>query len=767
MSNEPGMTDRDQAPGAPGIKPTWTSSAKDIVSTTIGPSRVWITTGHGILNEVYWPSTGVPQIRDLGFIVATPFSWHEIKRINRYRVELPQPYIFSPTITHEGPGYTLVLQITLDPVRDVVLIRYKLTGKSARLYALLAPHLGNSGYHNNIEVKEELFAWREGEALCLACDPGFSRASAGFVGASDGWRDFTSNGRLTWSYPLAKDGNVALTAELARNEGVMALGFANTRQGARTLALSSLNEGFDKINQDFAAEWEGWKRGLKLPQMPEDLEYEALLSAAVLRVHEDTTFPGATVASLSIPWGNATDSSGGYHLVWPRDAVEVGLAQIAIGQIESAHRLLSYLIAIQREDGSWYQNYFPDGQAYWVGRQIDEVSFPIILAAKLAEEHSEPGPESARMIQRAVGYLVQHGPGSEQDRWEENDGVSPFSLGVQIVALIGGAQFLRQPESAYALSLADYWNERIEDWTYVERGPHSEQGYYVRIGPSFEPEGLKGRVPVKNREVEPIPAVEMIGMDYLYLVRLGLRRPSDPRIRNTLQITDRVLKADMPNGLVAFWRYNVDGYGEQADGRPFDVTGIGRPWPLLAGERGHYDVLAGIDPILYLRSMAELTGPGKLMPEQVWDAEPIPELGLFPGKPTGSAMPLVWAHSEFLKLLVAREQGRPVELLDCVQRHLKERPSAKTWHWRPGVPFAALPSNRDLLIEMPRPFTLRMGFDGWRDTQDQEAQPLPFGFYGVRLPSASLIGRQAMEFTFVFKDDGKWQGTDYRIAIRH
>src|SRR5215204_6209051 len=117
MSGEPGAGNMDgQAPGAPGIEPTWTSSAKDIVSTTIGPSRVWITTGHGILNEVYWPSTGVPQIRDLGFIVATPFSWHEIKRINRYRVDLPQPYIFSPTITHEGPGYGLVLQITLDPV---------------------------------------------------------------------------------------------------------------------------------------------------------------------------------------------------------------------------------------------------------------------------------------------------------------------------------------------------------------------------------------------------------------------------------------------------------------------------------------------------------------------------------------------------------------------------------------------------------------------------------------------------------------------------
>src|ERR687897_1370532 len=212
MSSEPGMIrEPHPAPGSPGIDPTWTSSAKDIVSTTIGPSRVWITTGHGILNEVYWPSTGVPQIRDLGFIVDTPSGWHEIKRVNRYRVELPEPYIFSPTITHEGPGYTLVLQITPDPVRDVVLIRYRLSGAGARLYVLLAPHLGNSGYRNSAKVNEDLFAWRgsENEALCLACDPAFSRTSAGFVGVSDGWRDFASNGRMSWSYTHAEDGNVA------------------------------------------------------------------------------------------------------------------------------------------------------------------------------------------------------------------------------------------------------------------------------------------------------------------------------------------------------------------------------------------------------------------------------------------------------------------------------------------------------------------------------------------------------------------------------
>ena len=56
-----------EAFGAPGIAPTWCSSDKDFVTTALGTSRLWATVGHGIINEVYWPSTGQPQIRDFGF----------------------------------------------------------------------------------------------------------------------------------------------------------------------------------------------------------------------------------------------------------------------------------------------------------------------------------------------------------------------------------------------------------------------------------------------------------------------------------------------------------------------------------------------------------------------------------------------------------------------------------------------------------------------------------------------------------------------------
>src|SRR5262249_43802353 len=215
-------------------------------------------------------------------------------------------------------------------------------------------------------------------------------------------------------------------------------------------------------------------------------------------------------------------------------------------------------------------------------------------AAKLAEENQLRGLGGVRaMIGRADRYLVHNGPISPQDRWEENAGISPFTLGVQIVALIAAAECLEGEERAYVLSLADYWNERIEDWTYVEGGPLAAEfgvdGYYVRIGPPGAEGGVRGRVNVANRVGESLPAVAMVGMEYLHLVRLGLRAADDQRIDNTLKISEAVLRVITPSG-IAYHRYNHDGYGEHADGSPYDGTGIGRAWPLLTGGPGHFEL---------------------------------------------------------------------------------------------------------------------------------------------------------------------------------
>jgi glucoamylase len=246
---------------------------------------------------------------------------------------------------------------------------------------------------------------------------------------------------------------------------------------------------------------------------------------------------------------------------------------------------------------------------------------------------------------------------------------------------------------------------------------------------------------------------------------MGLRRPDDPRILNTLKITDDLLRAETPSG-IAFYRYNTDGYGEHADGSPFNGTGIGRAWPLLAGERGHYAVLAGQDAKPWLEAMMRMTGPGGLIPEQVWDTDDIPERGLFKGKPTGSAMPLVWAHAEFLKLLATQATGRPTELLEAVHaRYQQQRPDAPLWHWRANSPFALLPAGKSLIIEADEAFVLHWSLDGWTHTEDTPSKPTAFGLNGVRLAAEHLPGEGELKFTLYYPGRKEWSHVDESIHI--
>ena len=765
------MTDASDPPGKPGIDPTWSSSAKDMVSTALGASRLWATFGYGIVNEVYWPSTGQPQIRDLGFIVAGPKGWTEVKRADHYMITTPRAYVPLAKVVHEGEGYRLELEYLPHPLRDALLIRYRLEGQDLKLYALLAPHLNGDRKDNTAWAGIDLAARLGGVALSLRNDCGFEKVSAGYTGFSDGWQDFSKNGAMTWSYPEASEGNVALMGELPSDNGVLSLAFAETLEGARTLSRSSLADDYDETRDLFVDQWEAWGKTLVIPYTSPELQREAELSAAVIKIHEDRTYGGALVASLSVPWGSSHDDLGGYHLVWTRDAVEAAFAMIAVGQTGDAARTLAYLIGTQAENGSWAQNYFPDGRGYWSGNQLDEVALPVLLACKLKSVGVlNIAMAVENMIHKAVRYIVQNGPMSDQDRWEENAGVSPFTLTVTICALVAAAEFFAPHDRDYLLSLADSWNERIESWTYTEGGPFCEttgvSGYYIRLAPRETDGGLRGHVMVRNRDDDgSIAAGDLVGMEFLYYVRAGLRAAKDPRIVNSVKVVDTFLKVDTPTG-PSYHRYNGDGYGEHADGKAFDGSGIGRLWPLLTGERGHYAVCAGEDARPYLEAMVRMTGPGGLIPEQIWDTDPIPRLGLYPGKPSGSAMPLVWAHGEFLKLLAAQTNGRPAELLEVIEtRYNGKAPNAKCWHWRQMSPIDVLPAGKAILIECAEPFLLHFGFNGWHRAEDQKSSPTAFGMHGVEIAADELDGARKLDFTFYFPDRDHWIGKDFAVTL--
>ncbi len=457
--------------GAPGIAPAWAAGDKDTVGTALGTSRVWFTIGGGVLNEVFWPNTGRPQIRDLGFLVTGDDFWVEVKRNADYAITMPSPTVPLPTIVHRHERFTLTLMVVADPRRDVVLVRYELdevigpdgSPGSLRLHVLASPHLGGTGHDNTAWTdRAELFARNGDEVLAVVDRAGFVWTSVGFVGASDAWQDLHRNGELTWTFDRAEQGNVALAATPRDLCGTLALAFAGTATGARSLARGSLTEGFDAAASTFETGWTQWAAPLRLGKVSPELDELAHLSAMVLRVHEDLAFPGAIVASLSTPWGFSHDDPGGYHLVWPRDCAETGLALSAIGLTDDARRVLHHLAATQSHDGDWPQNFTPDGVPFWKGRQLDETALPVLLAMKLHELdalHESDRAPMVRMIRRAVGHLVRNGPLSDQDRWEETAGANPFTLAVAIAALAAAALsgWLPDDEAAYALEVADWW----------------------------------------------------------------------------------------------------------------------------------------------------------------------------------------------------------------------------------------------------------------------------------------------------------------------
>jgi len=748
-----------EAHGSPGSPPNWCNGAKQMVGTSLGTSRVWFTIGNGILNEIYYPRVDIAQVRDLGIIVADDKDfWVEVKTIRECIVECVEAGIPAIKITHSHPRFKLTQRIIPEPNRDVILIEITLEGDTdLKPYVLLAPHLGGTGHNNMAKIDRhhhrQVLSARQGPfGLALAAadvkqQDAFGACSAGYSGTSDGWQDFSHHQRMQWNYSQAGPGNVALTGAMQCHT-VLALGFGSSPGAAATLAISALYQPFELIWQQHIRHWRDWHKHCHLPaptQAGKTLEASLMeqvkISAMVLRTHHDQNFRGALVASLSIPWGETSEERPGYHLVWPRDLVECAGALLALGSDIEAREILRYLMATQREDGSWHQNQWLGGTPYWNGIQLDQVAFPVLLAGTLADKNALDGIEVGDMVQRALKFLACNGPVSPQDRWEENSGVNTFTMAVCIAALVSGSRFLDVTSEAFTLELADYWNIRLEDWTAVTgtelAAQYNISGYYLRIMPAsalMDDTALMRIMPVKNRRIDPgLSANEQIGVDFLQLVRYGLRDPHDPLIRDTLELVDKLLRVDLPQGS-CWYRYSGDGYGEHDDGQAYDGTGRGRLWPLFCGERGHYELIAGGDAYSLLKTMSSLSGIAGMLPEQVWDTTAIPEQTLYPGKPTGSAMPLAWAHAEFIKLACSILEGRPVDRPEPLwARYHGHRPQVHAWVWTPQAPLHKIPAGKQAYICLDEPATAHWHYDH-ESPQTLQTEALPLGIHLMRLP---------------------------------
>ncbi|MHB8482618.1 MAG: glucan 1,4-alpha-glucosidase [Nitrospiria bacterium] len=792
------------APGWPGQSPRWTSSAKSGVGASLNlHSRIRFTVSHGIINEIYHPRIDTACTRDMGLIVTdgTKF-FSEEKRHTRCHFACPDKGVPAFRLVNQclQERFQIEKEIITDPNRDVVLqqIRFvPLTGTLAdyRLYVLLAPHLGNHGNGNTAWIGpykgvRMLLAEGHGHALALGCSAPWLKASAGFVGISDGWQDLVNHYRMTWLYDRAENGNVALTAEIdllsCKGSFLLALGFGNHTPEAGHLALASLVDGFEKSKREYIRIWKIKQKSL-LP-LGKDKKYDFQLypiSIAVLLTHQAKHFRGGIIASLSIPWGfsKSDNDLGGYHLIWPRDMVESAGGLLAVGAKKDARETLDYLRVTQEMDGHWPQNMWMDGTPYWDGLQMDETALPILLLDLVRREEALTSEELLQfwpMVRKAAGFIVQNGPMTQQDRWEEEPGFSPFTLAAEIAALLVAAELAdlnKEPDvGAYLRETADLWNDCIERCVYVKDTDLSRQlgvqGYYVRIAPPDTPEApalAKKFIKIKNNPPgqSAIPANHLISPDALALVRFGLRSPDDPRILDTVKVIDALVKFETPGG-PSWYRYNGDGYGEHEDGSPFDGSGIGRPWPLLTGERAHYEIAAGNQERAesLLATLESFANEGGLIPEQIWDSQNIPERELFLGKPTGAAMPLVWAHSEYLKLCRSLKEGFVFDMpAQTVQRYIVEKHVSPYYFWRFNYRTEKIPPGKMLRVELLEPAVISWSKDDWKSMTDTKTEDKGLGVHVAAIPTRDLIEGTVLRFTFFWTGENRREEKHFSIQI--
>ena len=813
-----------EAFGSPGMKPRWTSSVKDAIGTAYAASsRIWFTCSHGILNEIYHPTIDRPQVRDMEFLVTDGETFaHEEKRDLHTTFEYIHPEALGIRYYNRDPEgrYCLTKEIICDPHHSVVLTRVRLEGHEdllprLKVYALLAPHLdgggsGNSARALDLAGRKVLLAWKHEWSLAMAASCGFSRVSCGFVGESDGWRDLMENFKMDWEFGSATEGNVAVIGEMdlpcvyeraessggkaalitngaggvAALEFTLAIGIGEGHHTAAQKTISSLTAPYSELRQRFIDQWRRAANPEWLAAKAQDGGKLMRASHNVVLAHEDKIYSGAFVASASIPWGQikSDDDLGGYHLVWTRDMVQTASALLACGRAETARRALVYLACTQQPDGGFAQNFWINGTPYWSGKQLDEIAFPLILAWRLWKANSLGELNIFPFVERAAGCLVRQAPITHQERWEENAGYSPSTLAAVISSLICAAEMARAHDSSelavFLEEFADWIEGHLELWTVTNNGVlHPDvKRHYMRIRPpecgeAYAHEGcgtetihINNRPPDSGAEFE---AREIIDAGFLELVRYGVRRADDPLIVDSLKVVDAVLKRNLPQG-PGWLRYNKDGYGQRPDGGPYAGWGQGRVWPLLTGERAHYELAAGHDIDQLIRTYERFATCGQMLPEQVWDEANRPERHLRLGQPAGSAVPLVWAHAEYLKLLRSAVDGKVFDRVDPVYERYST-PEGRTRIGR-GMeiysrqrPIQSMDAGCSLRILDGDYFEVAWSSDNWGTRNSLHSRGV--GTAGFSADIVPPQGAAELQWTLHWPKEDRWLGYNVKVKI--
>ena len=593
----------------------WMTAAKNGFGTsTTLDSKVWFTLTNGVMSEVFYPTVDTPNVQLLQLVIQTNTDVETELSDTSHRIELPDPrsLTFQQINTAKHRLYKITKTYVTDPQRNTVLIDVQFTSSiPAGVGVQYDPSLNNSGKYDVGRAEGETLVAEEG-----------NKASALMTNCGSGTNSAVNKGNLVQH---------ALLRSLDQNRTVnfnctVALGFGENVASATSAARESLAKGFAAVRSEYEAGWRQYVSGL--PRIEDQYLAQFYMAAMVLRGLEDKTYRGAVIASPSSPWGggpNANEANtSGYHAVWSRDLYHVATAFIALGDLVTANRLFDYLFRVQQKpDGSFPRNTWVDGRAIsgggdGGGLQMDQVALPLVLAYQLKRTDRETW---RKHLKPAADLIVQRGPKTDQDRWEEKSGYFHATVAAQIAGLVCAAE------------IADL------------NGDTKSADKYRRVADGWA------------QNIEPIDK-SRLDAGFLELVRLGVKPASDQTIVEWLKLVDQTIKVNTPVG-DAWYRYNGDTYGETSTGGKFEGRdGVGRLWTLLTGERGEYEIAAGNFEAARTRldTMARFANDGLMIPEQVWDRKDAPR-GFKFGAGTGSATPLAWSMAQFIRLAINLSRG--------------------------------------------------------------------------------------------------------------
>jgi len=511
----------------------------------------------------------------------------------------------------------------------------------------------------------------------------------------------------------AANGNLVQTArlDLARgSEVTLALGFGGTQADAVKTAGASLGNRLDAVLARYVAGWVAYDRGLRSPGgafrgLPVSrqlaLARSYYLSANVLKASEDKTFPGAVVASLASPWGQAVAAGsstltyfGSYREVFARDLYETFTGLLLDGNVATARDTVRFLFERQQlSDGSMPRNSLVNGKPApdTFGTQLDEVTYPILMALQVGITDKA---FYLAHVKPAADFAISHGPSFGAERWEEQSGFSPSTIAAEVAGLIAAARIadLNGDDASARVyrGVADDFQRSVKGWTVTTNGPKSSQPYFIRLSKTGDPNAAitynvgNGGPTLDQREV--------IDAGFLELTRLGLFRADDPDVARSLPIVDATIRSQTASG-PGWHRYNGDGYGDgNADGHPWAPTdqGNGHLWPVLDGERAEHHIAVGDQStaVGLADAMSRFAGGVGLIPEQDWEnpdlapsafgtAPEVASIGFVNGQPAGSAAPLTWSAAQFVRLVRDLDTRRLLEQpADTVARYVAHQQGA-------------------------------------------------------------------------------------------